>query len=288
MKSATGRLAQVPALVLGVALMVAPDAAPAGEAIVPPLPGGATGSRPPASAEAAPNADAGTAGREEGSKGQEGQGRGSRLLRALADGPERGNVPANDAAPVFMAEGCPRTLLRRLLAGAVGEAGALSALGIEREVLVLCRERREIVTGLYETEARLRELRAPGAAPEPPVSAPPPAAAHAPAVPAVAAVEPAAPSPLRAALTAAAGTQADTEPPAPSYGWFSIIGSAGALRAGVTDGDRVWFVREGDPLPGGATVAAIAGRPPGVRVTGADESGKAVPLPWRARPGGGP
>ena len=283
MKSATGRLAQVPALVLGVALMVAPDAAPAGEGIVPPWPGGATGSRPPASAEAAPNADAGTAGREEGSTGQEGQGRGSRLLRALADGPERGNVPANDAAPVLMAEGCPRALLRRLLAGAVGEAGALSALGIEREVLVLCRERREIVTGLYETEARLRELRAPEAAPEPPVSASPPAAAHAPAVPAVAA-EPAAPSPLRAALDAAAGTQADAEPPAPAYGWFSIIGSAGALRAGVTDGSGVWFVREGDPLPGGATVAAIAGRPPGVRVTGADGGGREL-LPYRARPG---
>ena len=74
----------------------------------------------------------------------------------------------------------------------------------------------------------------------------------------------------------------------PRYAWFSIIGTAGALRAGVTDGTGVWFVREGDPLPGGARIAAIAGRPPGVRVTGAGESGEATLLPFRARPGGSP
>ena len=259
---------------------------------------------------------------------------GSRLLRALAEAPKApasldggaaGGVPGDVAHPgtlrVFAAEGCPRALLRRLLAGAAGEADALSALGIEREILTLCRERQEIVAGLFETEARLSELRDAGRAPETRV----PAASAAPAPEAnTPVVETAARSPLRAALGGAAeqAKEADTragdtraadtraadtraadtragEPqgnslvraPArvsPRYAWFSIIGTAGALRAGVTDGAGVWFVREGDPLPGGATIASIAGRPPGVRVTGAGESGEATLLPFRARPGGGP
>ena len=220
---------------------------------------------------------------------------GSRLLRALvALEPEPGSVPGDVASSGsrrgFAAEGCPRALLRRLLAGAAGEADALSALGIEREILTLCRERQEILAGLFETEARLSELREAGRAPEPqtpvaPASVAPP-------------VETGSPSPVRAAPAGAAENtnEADTpagdaraaEPRPSRYAWFSIIGTAGALRAGVTDGTGVWFVREGDPLPGGATVAAIAGRPPGVRVTGARESGEATLLPFGARPGGVP
>ena len=267
---------------------------------------------------------------------------GSRLLRALAELPETpmpktpeaesGSVPGDVAHPgilrVFAAEGCPRALLRRLLAGAAGEADALSALGIEREILTLCRERQEIVAGLFEAEARLSELRDAGRAPEPEPQVPAPSAAPAPEANRPV-VEAAARSPLRAALGGAAeqAKEADTragdtrtgdpraaDPPAgdtrageaqgnalvraparvspaqvsPRYAWFSIIGTAGALRAGVTDGTGVWFVREGDPLPGGARIAAIAGRPPGVRVTGAGESGEATLLPFRARPGGSP
>ena len=257
---------------------------------------------------------------------------GSRLLRALAKQPISGAVPAEAArsgAPRgFVAEGCPRALLRRLLAGAAGEADALSALGIEREILTLCRERQEIVAGLFETEVRLSELREAARPPEPETrvtaasAVPAPrleAAGEAPAVARTAA------SPLRAALggaeeqaneavpriadTRAADTRA-AEPQAyspvrgnspvqapaqvslaqasPRYAWFSIIGTAGALRAGVSDGTGVWFVREGDALPGGATITAIAGRPPAVRVTGAGESGEATLLPFRARPGAGP
>ena len=263
---------------------------------------------------------------------------GSRLLRALAELPETpmpktpeaesGSVPGDVAHPgtlrVFAAEGCPRALLRRLLAGAAGEADALSALGIEREILTLCRERQEILAGLFESEARLSELRDAGRAPEPqtPVTA-------ASAAPAPEANTPVVETAARAALGGAAeqAKEADTragdtrtgdpraaDPPAgdtrageaqgnalvraparvspaqvsPRYAWFSIIGTAGALRAGVTDGTGVWFVREGDPLPGGARIAAIAGRPPGVRVTGAGESGEATLLPFRVRPGGSP
>jgi len=91
----------------------------------------------------------------------------SRLLRALAETPKAPASPGGGSAgsapvygtSVYAAEGCPRALLRRLLAGAADDAGALTALGIEREVLTLCRERQEIVAGLFETEARLRELR---------------------------------------------------------------------------------------------------------------------------------
>ena len=245
---------------------------------------------------------------------------GSRLLRALAERPQTlvpetlgsGETARPEAVRVFAAEGCPRALLRRLLAGAAGEADALSALGIEREILTLCRERQEIVAGLFETEKRLTELREAVRTPETEAAGSAASAVPAPRVEAAGeapAIETAAPSPLRAALGGAAkqAKEADTragdtragEPQgnslvqasarvSPRYAWFSIIGTAGALRAGVTDGADVWFVREGDPLPGGATIASIAGRPPGVRVTGAGESGEAALLPFRARQGGGP
>ena len=199
---------------------------------------------------------------------------------------------------VFAAEGCPRALLRRLLAGAAGEADALAALGIEHEILALCRERQEVLVGLFEAEAALRELRTP---PDVPAAAVPPPAqtGAASAVPASTRQVATAPSPPRAALTAAgtadeadAGTEdarvGDTraehtragEPQPPRYAWFSIVGAAGALRAGITDGADVWFVRESDPLPGGARIAAIAARPPGVRVTDGDGNGGTALLPY--------
>ena len=267
---------------------------------------------------------------------------GSRLLRALAEAPKApaslddraaGGVPGDVARPgtprVFAAEGCPRALLRRLLAGAAGEADALSALGIEREILALCRERQEILAGLFETEARLSELRDAGRAPEP--QTPVTAASAAPAPEAnTPVVETAARSPLRAALGGAAeqAKEADTraadtraadpraadpraadaragdtragEPqgnslvraPArvsPRYAWFSIIGTAGrAPRGRHRRGRRVVRARGRSAAGRRDDRFAIAGRPPGVRVTGAGESGEAALLPFRARPGGGP
>ena len=221
---------------------------------------------------------------------------GSRILRALAEGPKAQALPDDGAAwsvPRMAAEGCPRALLRRLLAGAAGEADALSALGIEREILTLCRERQEIVAGLFETEARLSELREMGQGPEPEASAPTPGEAASALRAALGAEEKANEAvprvgDTRTADTRAAESQGNAPVQTPHYAWFSIIGTSGALRAGISDGIGVWFVREGDPLPGGATVAAIAGRPPGVQVTGSGGSGKATLLPFRARPGGGP
>ena len=230
---------------------------------------------------------------------------GSRLLRALRKQSNQTLQPSDTSAiselPVSAAEGCPRDLLSRLLAGAVSESGALSALAIERETLKLCLERQQVVAGLFKQDAQLRALRAPAAPPVPsaPVVAAPSAdrtdiknesrPASKPVAAAMAPREPAGVSPLRAALAGTAtDTATPTTPPGPRYGWFSIIGSAGALRAGVTDGHRVWFVRAGDPLPDGVRIAAIAARPPGVRVADPRGTiGQQTLLPYRARPGDG-
>ena len=229
---------------------------------------------------------------------------GSRLLRALwkqsNQTPQTSGSSEPSGLPVSAAEGCPRDLLSRLLAGAVSESGALSALAIEHETLKLCLERQQVIAGLFKQDAQLRALRAPMALPVPsaPAVAAPSAGRtdiknearqiRAPVAAAMAPHEPIALSPLRAALAGAATDTAPESDPEPRYGWFSIIGAAGALRAGVTDGRRVWFVRAGDPLPDGVRIAAIAARPPGVRVTGTGETGEQPTLlPYRARPGDG-
>ena len=298
--------ARVAALALAAALAAVAQAAWTGEE-PPPFPGVSLDARqanapkaphgtaartaPDTATAAAPGEPAGAiqraaAARDRGPGAErDGPAGGSHLLRALAGRPQPDDMRAEDGAPVMAAESCPRSLLRRLLASAAGEADALSVLGIEREILTLCRERQEILAGLFEAEAALRELRAPPvleatielATPEP---APPAGIATLP--------QPTAPSPLRAAIDAMAEKPGDAEPALASYGWFSIVGSAGALRAGITDGSDVWFVREGDRLPGGASIAAIAARPPSVRMTAADGNGDATLLPYRGEPGGVP
>ena len=192
--------------------------------------------------------------------------------------PETG-IPAPPMAASVIA-GCPRDLLTRLLDGVAERRDMLSALAIEQEILKLCHERQLIVTGIFETEALLRALRAPAK----------PAGEN--RSPAVAAVVPSIVPQLNAtaakplASSTAARKPAPTapaEPAAPRYGWFSIVGMTGDLRAGVTDGARVWFVREGDPLPGDIRVGRIAARPPGVQIKGSGDHA----LPYRARPGDG-
>ena len=220
----------------------------------------------------------------------------SRLLRVL-DGGAAGqpqpagpgekartpNVPAPKsgvAIPPMAASviaGCPRDLLTRLLAGVAERQDALSALAIEHETLKLCHERQLIVTGIFETEAQLRALRAPA---EPATVNR--SSAVAATVPSVMPQLNTVPAKLPAPSTTAR-KPAKAAPAVPRYGWFSIVGMAGDLRAGVTDGRRVWFVREGDPLPGDVRIGRIAARPPGVQIEGTDDSA----LPYRARPGDG-
>ena len=188
----------------------------------------------------------------------------------------KSGIPIQPSAASVIAV-CPRDLLTRLLAGVANKEDALSALAIEHETLKLCHERQLIVTGIFETEAWLRVLRAPA---EPAaVNRSPAAAATVPSVMPQLNTVPAKPP----APSTTARKPAKAVPAAPRYGWFSIVGMAGDLRAGVTDGHRVWFVREGDPLPGDVRVGRIVARPPGVQIEGAGESA----LPYRPRPGDG-
>ena len=249
----------------------------------------------------------------------------SRLLRHLSEGatPMESAGPSptdagtadrgrDGAAPLLSGalRGCPRALLSALLAGAAetlvpetlapetlgpSTGDAVSALAIEREILGLCRERQEIVTGIVRAEGELRALLAEsrGASVAPAVAADTPSVADTPIVKVS--------TPVRVvSLTATPDGGRDEAPekaakppapPAPSWSWFSIIGTAGSLRAGVSDGGRggtsVWFVREGDRLPGGLTVERIATRPPGVHVGVAAETlGPLKALPYRQRPQG--
>ena len=290
MMNAPSRSARIAGLVLGACTILNPAGASAGDAPLPLMSPPDERAAPAPPSEALP--DPGSAAS------------GSRLLRALEERssqtPQQGGPSDPSGLPLSAAEGCPRDLLSRLLADAVSESGALSALAIERETLKLCLERQRIVAGLFKLEGQLRELRAPPAPPVPsaPAAAAPPAdrtdARHEtppigePAAPAVPR-EPAAVSPLRAALEGAATDTAPQTDPGPRYGWFSIIGAAGALRAGVTDGRRVWFVHPGDPLPDGVRIAAIAARPPGVLVADPRGTGdRSTLLPYRARPGDAP
>lgn len=185
--------------------------------------------------------------------------------------------------------GCPRALLTALLASAVETDDAVSALGIEREILTLCRERQEVVNGIVTLEGELADLFAEShagraGAEETWAKGP---ASEAPLVKESAPVRVV--SRLTSPTAADEAPAAEAEPAAPSYAWFSIIGTAGDLRAGISDGTgggarvggaRVWFVREGDRLPGGVTIERIDARPPGVHAGGV--TGAA--LPYRPRP----
>ena len=186
--------------------------------------------------------------------------------------------------------GCPLALLRSLLAGAADTDDAVSALAIERETLALCRERQEIVNGIVALEGELGALQAEARA----RAAGPVAGAVSSAVADTHIVKDSAPvrvvslPPANEAVEEAPDKdEAPADPAPPDYAWFSIIGTAGDLRAGIGDGTgnggaTVWFVREGDRLPGGVTVARIVARPPGVHVDGAVEGA----LPYGPRASG--
>ena len=144
---------------------------------------------------------------------------------------------------------CARDLLRTRLATAVAGDDVLAALAIEGELLTLCSKRQELVADVLESEERLAGLQ-PG-------------------------------EPLIDETVVAAVFEApDIPEPPPDYGWFSILGTSGDLRAGITDGTDAWWVREGTTLPGDIAIVAIHSRPPGVRVTGAASH----VLPWRPPP----
>ena len=209
----------------------------------------------------------------------------------LATSGEPGSSPVPGRSPVAgsssVLHGCPRTLLNALLASAADADDAVSALAIERETLALCRERQEVVNGIVVLEGELGTLLTEAQA----KSAGPVEGAVGSAVVDASIVKVSAPvrvvslpPPVGAAGEAPKEAEAPEDPAPPSYFWFSIIGTAGDLRAGVRSlGDgSVWFVREGDRLPGDVTVTRIVARPPGVHVGGALKAA----LPYRPRPAG--
>ncbi len=165
---------------------------------------------------------------------------------AVVGAPVTGDEPA-------MGE-CARDLLRTRLATAVAGDDILAALAIEDELLTLCSKRQELVADVLENEERLAGLQ-PG---EPLVDE----------------------TVIAAVFEAPQVPPESSEPPPPDYGWFSILGTSGDLRAGITDGTDTWWVREGTTLPGDIAIVAIHSRPPGVRVSGAASH----VLPWRAAP----
>ena len=207
----------------------------------------------------------------------------SRLLRSLADGPAQrpnGERPPGPAArggqrmaAVF---GCPREMLTALLAGAAEPGGAVSALAVEREVLTLCRERQAVVAEIVRLEG---ELSAALEASKPPPGTPADGSGEGGSASRRVVLRLAAPEPSE---ERAAPAPEAAKPKPPAYAWFSILGTPGRLRAGVSDGRRVWFVREGDRLPGAVRIERITARPPGVRVKGAGRGA----LPYGARPAG--
>ena len=175
---------------------------------------------------------------------------------------------------------CPRELLRVLLGGAAERNDALSAVALETEVLVLCRERQTLVNEVLKLEEAIAALIAPA---QPPAEAPPQVGEDEPVVViAELASGSSGKADLRIVAVDAVEKKAEPEPePQVSYAWFSIIGSGDRLVAGVSDGDRVWFVREGDSLPGKVEVGLISARPPGVLMLGESEESM---LPYGPRP----
>ena len=201
--------------------------------------------------------------------------------------------------------GCPRKKVALMLEAAVGEAEFSASLGLEREIIRYCRERWKEINEMLKAEFSLSEvLREDHVARERAAIALDErrrvarariegarlgAEAAAKAFEERKLLAMAAPEP--AAAVEAPPVEAEPEPepepvvvleePKPEtqevYGWFSIIGRAGELRAGVTDGEGKWWVREGDELPDGALVTTISARP--LRVL--FEDGPAAGLPYR-------
>ena len=172
------------------------------------------------------------------------------LCLALSTGPAHAgspgpapSAPSKDAAEQAPpAETCPRSLIHGLLAMATEQNDIVSALGLERETLRLCRDRQQIVAEIHRLEGELRSLQA--------VSEPAP--------------------PARIELP--------EESVRPDWSWFSIIGGPGHLQAGLTDGRGIWFVREGDDLPHSVRVRTISARPPGVRLSSGAVPYRPVPV----------
>lgn len=184
-------------------------------------------------------------------------------------------LAASGEAGPPMAE-CAIDLLRTHLATAVEGDDVLTAIALENELLELCKERQLLVLEVLTTELLLASMVAGETLQEPvPEAAVLPAAALAPAAATLDQLEPEAPPPP------VEEPVAETEPPPPSspgFSWVTVLGSAGNLRAAVTDGTAVWWIREGDELAGGWHVTRVSAQPPGVTLSHAESGHHALPF----------
>lgn len=171
---------------------------------------------------------------------------------------------------------CNRDVLGALLKTATERSDVVAALGIEKETILLCRDRQQLVAGIFEAEKRLAELVAESRKPRA-VEARPPAAVKTVAqlVAAQAAAPPVKEKPPRSDGDAAKNASGKGPPrraakkaAKPTWRWFSMLGREGRLVAGVTDGSGAWFVAEGERLPGAGVVKRISARPAAVEVAG--------------------
>ena len=169
---------------------------------------------------------------------------------------------------------CPRDALRGLLEASAEHREVSDLAAVERDVLRLCNARQTLVNKIVEGEARLAELRG-----EERVAS---TGSNGPVM--VAAVEAA---PVKSDERAEADVVVEAQDPVeersmvfvdplvveaeatadPALSWTTVYGSAGDWIAGVSDGERVWFVREGDALPSGEKVVAVRVRPPAVTIS---------------------
>ena len=192
---------------------------------------------------------------------------------------------------------CPREQVARMLETAVEAADDSASMGMEMEILRLCRDRWKVVKDIVDAEAKLaailrtdrltREKAALELEERRRIAR--------------ARIEGARQGAVEAAKAVEERRLVKDEPPPEStedkkevqpatpvvvvqkpkthevYGWFTIVGSGSDLRAGVSDGNGRWWVRVGDALPDGGRVTEISARPPAVRVAGGPPSG----LPYR-------
>ncbi len=200
-------------------------------------------------------------------------------------GPPPRSLPGAAAA-------CRRDVLARLLRTATERSDVVTAIGIEKETISLCRDRQKLVAEIVEADRRIADA----LGGETSVKSPKKAPAQSPVKTVAQLVS--FPKEKRAgeigpkggqdgsrARESSSGAQAvrktketGTGAQRVSWSWFSMLGRPGKLIAGVTDGLGSWFVSEGDRLPGGGRVTRISARPPVVEVSGAGM------LSWRERP----
>ena len=167
-----------------------------------------------------------------------------------------------------MAE-CAIDLLRTRLAAAVAPDDILAATALEDELLRLCLARQKLVGEVLATELQLAAMVRGESGTEASslvIDAPPQVIPEPPPLPTLDQLT------LPQVLQEPAGEveEAVEADPAPPYVWSTMLGTAGNMRAAVTDGSHVWWVREGDILPGGWQVVRIATQPPGVSLRHAE------------------